>query len=211
MSILQKTSWKPDVMSGFEQITLSGLAAPEGTVDVVLVRRRCAQDSRQAVLYVHGYVDYFFQTHLADFYNAAGLNFYAIDLRRHGRSLREGQLPNYTSDIDDMELTLYRLERAAEAAHKARDRVLELRIANRRAPLTLDKGRAWLIGIVALGANVSRQITMLIPSAMIELNEAHAALSKTAGEKAVRGIGSWLARFWTITIKDRCWFFGKIG
>lgn len=101
MSILQKTSWKPDVMSGFEQITLSGLEAPEGTVDVVLVRRRCAQDSHQAVLYVHGYVDYFFQTHLADFYNAAGLNFYAIDLRRHGRSLREGQLPNYTSDIDE--------------------------------------------------------------------------------------------------------------
>ena len=101
MSILQKTSWKPDVMSGFEQITLSGLEAPEGTVDVVLVRRRCAQDSRQAVLYVHGYVDYFFQTHLADFYNDAGLNFYAIDLRRHGRSLREGQLPNYTSDIDE--------------------------------------------------------------------------------------------------------------
>lgn len=101
MSILQKTTWIPDVISGFEQITLAGLPAPEGPVEVVLVRRRCTQTSSKAVLYVHGYVDYFFQTHLADFYNAAGLNFYAIDLRRHGRSLREGQLPNYTSDMDE--------------------------------------------------------------------------------------------------------------
>lgn len=101
MSILQKTSWQADVLPGFEQTTLSGLPAPEGAVDVVLVRRRCAQVSSKAVLYVHGYVDYFFQTHLADFYNAAGLNFYAIDLRRHGRSLREHQLPNYTRDMDE--------------------------------------------------------------------------------------------------------------
>lgn len=101
MSILHKPSWKPDVLPGFEQITLAGLLAPEGPVDVVLVRRCCTRDSRKAVLYVHGYVDYFFQTHLADFYNDAGLNFYAIDLRRHGRSLRENQLPNYTSDMDE--------------------------------------------------------------------------------------------------------------
>jgi alpha-beta hydrolase superfamily lysophospholipase len=101
MSILHKPSWQADVIPGFEQTTLSGLPAPEGTVDVVLVRRRCAQDARRAVLYVHGYVDYFFQTHLADFYNDAGLNFYAIDLRRHGRSLREHQLPNYTGDMDE--------------------------------------------------------------------------------------------------------------
>jgi len=46
-------------------------------------------------------VDYFFQTHLADFYNHAGLHFYAIELRRHGRSMRQNQLPNYTIDIDE--------------------------------------------------------------------------------------------------------------
>ncbi len=42
--------------------------------------------------------------------------------------------------VDDMELTLYRLERAAEAAQEARDRVLELRIANRRAEVLLQDG-----------------------------------------------------------------------
>jgi alpha-beta hydrolase superfamily lysophospholipase len=55
----------------------------------------------RAVLYVHGYVDYFFQTHLADFYNHVGLHFFAVELRRHGRSMRQNQLPNYTSDITE--------------------------------------------------------------------------------------------------------------
>jgi serine/threonine protein kinase/tetratricopeptide (TPR) repeat protein len=41
---------------------------------------------------------------------------------------------------ENMDLTLYRLERAAEAAKLARDRVLELRIANRRAEVLLQDG-----------------------------------------------------------------------
>jgi alpha-beta hydrolase superfamily lysophospholipase len=98
---MEWTSWAPDVLPGFEQATLSGLLAPDGPVEVVLVRRRSAKPSGKAVLHVHGYVDYFFQTHLADFYNNAGLHFYAVDLRRHGRSMRSHQLPNYTSDIDE--------------------------------------------------------------------------------------------------------------
>jgi serine/threonine protein kinase/tetratricopeptide (TPR) repeat protein len=42
--------------------------------------------------------------------------------------------------IDDMEVTLERLERAAAAARMARDRVLELRISNRRAEVLLSAG-----------------------------------------------------------------------
>ncbi|MCA9696555.1 MAG: hypothetical protein KC431_03435, partial [Myxococcales bacterium] len=42
--------------------------------------------------------------------------------------------------VDDMELTLYRLERAAETAKMARDKVLELRISNRRAEVLLQAG-----------------------------------------------------------------------
>ena len=37
---------------------------------------------------MHGFVDYFFQTHLADFFVDRGWDFYALDLRRYGRSLR---------------------------------------------------------------------------------------------------------------------------
>jgi serine/threonine protein kinase/tetratricopeptide (TPR) repeat protein len=46
-----------------------------------------------------------------------------------------------TAEVDDdMELTLYRLARAAAAAERARDRVLELRISNRRAEVLLSAG-----------------------------------------------------------------------
>jgi len=102
---MKQTCWMPDVLAGFEQRTLQGLDLADGPVESVLVRRRCANPSSppsvKAVLYIHGYVDYFFQTHLADFYNQHGLHFYALDLRRHGRAMRAEQLPNYASDIDE--------------------------------------------------------------------------------------------------------------
>jgi alpha-beta hydrolase superfamily lysophospholipase len=114
--------WCADVLPGFEQSTLQGLSDAKGPVDAVLVRRLCpaqaADAPRRGVLYIHGYVDYFFQTHLADFYNDVGLHFYAVDLRRHGRALRPGQLANDVRDIDeflqDVHAAIARL-RGAEA------------------------------------------------------------------------------------------------
>ncbi|MFC3298428.1 lysophospholipase L2 [Arthrobacter agilis] len=73
----------------------------EGEVVATLVRRRAPGGSRRAVLYVHGFVDYFFQTNLADAWLAAGYDFYALDLRKYGRSLREHQTPNYTESLED--------------------------------------------------------------------------------------------------------------
>lgn len=92
--------WRPDVLDGFEQATLTMADAADGPVEVVLTRRRLP-DARGGVLYVHGFVDYFFQVHLADFYADQGLHFYAVDLRRHGRSLRPHQRPNFTRDVDE--------------------------------------------------------------------------------------------------------------
>src|SRR5262245_425016 len=72
----------------------------EGEVLATLVRRRSdGGPSNRAVLYVHGFTDYFFQTHLADFYAARGWDFYALDLRKYGRSLRPHQTPNFVRDI----------------------------------------------------------------------------------------------------------------
>ncbi len=53
------------------------------------------------VLYVHGWNDYFFQTHLARFYTERGARFFALDLRKYGRSLREGQTPGYVDQLSD--------------------------------------------------------------------------------------------------------------
>ena len=61
--------------------------------------RRAAAPTRKALLYIHGYLDYFYQTHLADECNARGFNFYALDLRKYGRSLREGQRLAFCKDV----------------------------------------------------------------------------------------------------------------
>jgi alpha-beta hydrolase superfamily lysophospholipase len=53
------------------------------------------------VLYVHGFVDYFFQTHLADFFVERGWDFYALDLRKYGRSLLPHQTPNFARSLTD--------------------------------------------------------------------------------------------------------------
>ncbi len=72
----------------------------EGPVVATLVRRRAGRaKSRRAVLHLHGFCDYFFQTAAADFWVSRGYDFYALDLRKYGRSLREHQTPNFARDL----------------------------------------------------------------------------------------------------------------
>jgi alpha-beta hydrolase superfamily lysophospholipase len=73
----------------------------EGPVVATLVSRRASTATSRAVLYVHGYCDYFFHTELADFFTDAGFDFYAVDLRKHGRSLLPGQTPNFCQSLRD--------------------------------------------------------------------------------------------------------------
>jgi pimeloyl-ACP methyl ester carboxylesterase len=93
--------WGPDVLGdGYEATTLALVPDGEGEVVATLVRRRCDPPASRAVLYVHGYVDYFFQTHLADHYLARGWDFYALDLRKYGRSLRPHQTTYFTTSME---------------------------------------------------------------------------------------------------------------
>jgi alpha-beta hydrolase superfamily lysophospholipase len=72
----------------------------EGEVVATLVSRRVpGPPSRKAVLHVHGFCDYFFQTPAADFWTGRGYDFYAVDLRKYGRSLRPHQTPNFARDL----------------------------------------------------------------------------------------------------------------
>jgi alpha-beta hydrolase superfamily lysophospholipase len=85
----------------YEQHTIDLGTDDEGPVVATLVRRRGETPSRRAVLYVHGFVDYFFQTHLADFFVERGWDFYALDLRKYGRSLLPHQTPNFCRSLTD--------------------------------------------------------------------------------------------------------------
>jgi alpha-beta hydrolase superfamily lysophospholipase len=71
----------------------------EGVVEATLVSRRAATTTDRAVLHVHGFADYFFQTPAADFWVSRGYDFYALDLRKYGRSLREHQTANFVTDL----------------------------------------------------------------------------------------------------------------
>lgn len=78
----------------------------EGPVTASLVTRAAdgaapAPTGRGAVLYVHGFCDYFFQDHVAQWWIDRGYAFYALDLRKYGRSLREDQSPHFVADLSE--------------------------------------------------------------------------------------------------------------
>ncbi|WP_169914553.1 alpha/beta hydrolase [Rhodococcoides yunnanense] len=115
------TTWVPDVLGdGYEQTTIPLGNDPdgEGQVEATLVRYQPADSPafERAVIYVHGFTDYFFQQHLAEHFAAKGYAFYALDLRKCGRSLREGQTPHFVTDLGvydaelDVALSLVRAE-----------------------------------------------------------------------------------------------------
>ncbi|WP_404288960.1 alpha/beta hydrolase [Glutamicibacter arilaitensis] len=54
-----------------------------------------------AILHVHGWSDYFFQTELAQFLTEAGADFYALDLRRYGRNLTKTSTPGFITNLED--------------------------------------------------------------------------------------------------------------
>jgi alpha-beta hydrolase superfamily lysophospholipase len=102
---------------GYEATALPLGEDAEGEVVATLVRRRAPEPGRGAVLYVHGFVDYFFQKHLADFYVERGFDFYALDLRKYGRSLLPHQTPNFIDSLTDYYPELDEAVRIIRADH----------------------------------------------------------------------------------------------
>ncbi|MGI8613472.1 MAG: alpha/beta hydrolase [Nocardioidaceae bacterium] len=85
-----------------EPFTAETLILPddsEGPVHATLVHRPAPAPTSRAVLYVHGFCDYYFQVHVAEFFNELGYDFYALDLRKYGRSLLPHQTPNFCQDL----------------------------------------------------------------------------------------------------------------
>ncbi|WAA65375.1 alpha/beta hydrolase [Microbacterium oxydans] len=134
--------WMPDVLGDeFEQLTLDLGSDDQGPVVATLVRalptepgwwdrvrgERPLLDGVD-VLYVHGWSDYFFQKRLARFWTSRGARFFALDLRKYGRSLREGQTPGYIADLatydEDIAAALDAMGRGEGGTHTGRRLVL---------------------------------------------------------------------------------------
>ncbi|SRX95854.1 Unknown protein [Mycobacterium tuberculosis H37Rv] [Mycobacterium shimoidei] len=93
--------WQHDVLPGYWQHTIELGSDPDGEGEIVatLVRRGDGAPAQHAVLALHGYTDYFFNTALADHFADRGFAFYALDLRKCGRAWRDGQTPHFTTDL----------------------------------------------------------------------------------------------------------------
>jgi len=111
-------TWVPDVLSGFSRRTLPLGEDDEGHISATLVRHEASSGS--PVLYIHGWSDYFYNTELAAAAAARGYKFYALDLRKYGRSLRPKQSPGFIEDLAQYDdeigsaLALIKLDHAGE-------------------------------------------------------------------------------------------------
>ena len=99
--------WVRDAyLDGYESLTWHMPGRPHlreegaGCLVATLVRRAPASRPR-AVLYIHGWNEYFFQDHLARAWADLGYDFYALDLHRCGRSLQGDELPGYVGSVTD--------------------------------------------------------------------------------------------------------------
>lgn len=103
-------AWVPDALPGYWQQTLPLGPDPDGEGELVatLVRRGDGHRGRHAVLALHGYTDYFFNTELADHFGRRGFTFYALDLHKCGRSRQPGQTPHFTTNLANYDAELDR-------------------------------------------------------------------------------------------------------
>ncbi|WP_173922798.1 alpha/beta hydrolase [Agromyces sp. Marseille-P2726] len=203
--------WRPDVLgAGFEQLTLPLGSDDEGELVATLVRHR-AEPERQArwrwrwpwerdevdeepagaasgadVLYVHGWSDYFFNRELAEFWTAAGARFFALDLRKYGRSLREGQTPGYVTNLDDydadIEAALDAIERTQEATET------DAAAASARPLILLGHSTGGLTLSLWAARHPGRAAALVLNSPWLEFQMSR------VGREALAPVVSWGAR-----------------
>lgn len=106
-TITTDTTWHPDILEGYEARYVNQGEAFDGPCRSTIIRKLNKKGSKKAYLYIHGFNDYFFQSDMGERFVDSGYNFYAVDLRRYGRSREPWQYPfnirkqeEYFDDID---------------------------------------------------------------------------------------------------------------
>lgn len=89
--------WYPDLLGGHwvaQQLVLPNIREFKTVATLVTTRPELERHRTTAVLYLHGYNDYFFHTHVAQFFDHLGYAFYALDLHGYGRSTTDEESRN---------------------------------------------------------------------------------------------------------------------
>jgi len=90
--------WQPDILTGYSAAPLTEATLVKVDASPDLTALGLAQP-KGVILHVHGFNDYFFQTHFAEESLKNGYLFYAVDLRNAGRSLKGDQIPHYVEHL----------------------------------------------------------------------------------------------------------------
>ncbi|MDE6332970.1 MAG: lysophospholipase, partial [Muribaculaceae bacterium] len=112
LSTLPRVSarWQADTVLG-QGYQMQYIDQPDdyaGKVRCTVIRKQTScTHPRAAVLYIHGYNDYFFQAQEGNRFVDSCYDFYSLDLRKYGRSIMPGQrkfqardMKEYFPDID---------------------------------------------------------------------------------------------------------------
>lgn len=108
------TSWHPDILPGYEARFVNQGNQFDGPCRSTIVRLKAKEKSRKGYLYIHGFNDYFFQAEMGQRFVDSGYHFYAVDLRRYGRSKEPWQYPYNIRDMkkyyDDIDSALVQMK-----------------------------------------------------------------------------------------------------
>ena len=77
--------------------------APDYEGEAIAVLTSCRQNTgkRKSVLYLHGFIDYFYHPHVGEAFLRQNYDFHALDLRKYGRALLPHQHPNYCKSLNE--------------------------------------------------------------------------------------------------------------
>ncbi|WP_318244683.1 alpha/beta hydrolase [Oerskovia merdavium] len=179
----QRGRWTEDVLGpDYRQLTLQLTPDDEGEVVATLVRYDPPSEEAvrpaRAVLYVHGWSDYFFQTELAEYWHGQGAAFYAVDLRKYGRSLRPHQTPGYMEHLSEYDEDL---ETALATIHAE--------LGAHASIMLLGHSTGGLTGVLWANRNPGRLRGLVLNSPWLELQGSSTV--RTVSAPAIRQ----LARF----------------
>ena len=189
--------WRPDVLGArFEQLTLPLGSDEEGEVVATLVRYRPPAPrfrwpwqpapgaaSGADVLYVHGWSDYFFNRELAEYWSNARARFFALDLRKYGRSIRPGQTPGYITDLADYDADIEAALAAMGHGHESTDAA-----ASARPLILLGHSTGGLVLSLWAARHPGRAAAIVLNSPWLEFQ------ASRIGREALAPVVNWGAR-----------------
>lgn len=73
----------------------------EGKVIATFIEHQLNIKETKPVFYIHGFIDYFFHPHVADYFIKNNYSFYALELRKYGNSILPHQHKNYCKNIEE--------------------------------------------------------------------------------------------------------------